>query len=73
MTWLLMNIGCIECGVSSRIVGVFSDEHKAQALADQLSDTHHWREYGQNHFTVFPLPAVDAPIDAEYSRAVVQR
>lgn len=53
---LLFNIGCIECGVTSAIVGVFTDEAIAQAHADRLNGTHNWREGGQNYFEVFPLP-----------------
>lgn len=57
--WILVNIGCIECGVSSQIVGVFSDEAKASALAVSLEATHGWREGGQNAFQVFPMPEVN--------------
>jgi len=30
---MVMNIGCIECGVSSAVVGVFADKAKADAIA----------------------------------------
>ena len=63
--WILVNIGCIECGVSSQIVGVFDDEAHARALAEQLGESHGWRESGQNAFEVFPMPAVNE-IHAEY-------
>ena len=32
MTYLVMNIGCIECGVSSKIVGLFADRARADAV-----------------------------------------
>jgi hypothetical protein len=57
--WILVNIGCIECGVSSAIVGVFTDEARAEALAERLEEKMHWREGGQNHFEVFPMPEPD--------------
>lgn len=57
MQWLLINIGCIECGVSSNVVGVFDSKVMADNLAAQLEKTHGWREGGQNVFEVFPLPA----------------
>lgn len=53
--WLLMNIGCIECGVSSNVVGIFKTEAEAQALADILLEKADWREGGQNDYRVFPL------------------
>jgi hypothetical protein len=55
--WIVVNIGCIECGVSSAIVGVFTNHATAKAHAERLSDSHAWREGGQNCFDVFPMPA----------------
>jgi len=56
--WLVINIGCIECHVSSNIVGLIADKVEADALAKRLSESHGWREGGQNEFEVFPLPEV---------------
>lgn len=58
MEWLVVNIGCIECGVSSAIVGRFDSESEANSVAIRLDDTHSWREGGQNSFEVFPMPTV---------------
>lgn len=63
--WLVMNIGCIECGVSSKIVGVFSDKEKADKIAKACSKVYDWREGGQNSFEVFKVPVLDT-IDQEY-------
>jgi len=65
MSYLLFNIGCIECGVSSKIVGVFDDKSDAEALAEKLDHSHGWREGGQNSFEVFEMPAANV-IDIEY-------
>lgn len=66
MKWIVVNIGCIECGVSSNIVGVFTNEDRAEAVADQLRETHSWREGGQNSFQVFPMPENVDVIAEEY-------
>lgn len=63
--WLVMNIGCIECGVSSKVVGVFSDKEKAEAVADACDKKYSWREGGQNSFEVFEIPSPEV-VDAEY-------
>jgi hypothetical protein len=63
--YLVMNIGCIECGVSSKVVGVFSKHEVADEWAAKLDKTHYWRGGGQNDFEVFELPPMDA-VDAEY-------
>ena len=65
--WIVVNIGCIECGVSSNIVGVFTDKVRADDLAASLYDTHDWREGGQNTFEVFPMPEDDT-VNPEYQK-----
>ena len=54
--YILVNIGCIECGVSSNIVGVFDNEEKANKLAEEYDTKFSWREGGQNSFKVFEIP-----------------
>jgi len=54
--FLVMNIGCIECGVSSQIVGIFETEEQAKDIASKFDDKYAWRENGQNSFEVFPVP-----------------
>lgn len=56
--WIVVNIGCIECGVSSNIVGVFADETQANEIAKGFDKEFNWREGGQNSFEVFPMPEV---------------
>jgi hypothetical protein len=64
--YLLFNVGCIECGVSSKVVGVFDAKEEAEKHAERLDDTHGWREGGQNSFKVFPLPDEVNKLDPEY-------
>jgi hypothetical protein len=66
--WLVVNIGCIECGVSSKIVGAFADKAKADEVAGALDKTHSWREGGQNSFEVFEMPPPEV-VDVEYLTA----
>jgi hypothetical protein len=66
--WVVVNIGCIECGVSSNIVGVFDDEARANAVAEKLYAEMGWREGGQNGYEVFPMPPVNE-ITEEYRAA----
>jgi len=65
--WVVVNIGCIECGVSSNIVGMFSDFVKAEQVAKQCDADFNWREGGQNHFEVFELPQPET-IHPEYHK-----
>lgn len=67
--YIVVNIGCIECGVSSNIVGAFDNDIKANEIAAKLNDTHGWREGGQNSYEVFPMPELNV-INEEYLREV---
>lgn len=58
MSYIVVNIGCIECGVSSQIVGVYETKEEAQSIADKLEHTHNWREGGQNGYEVYPMPKI---------------
>lgn len=53
--YVVVNIGCIECGVSSAIVGLFADKNKAEDIATKCQKLYAWREGGQNDFEVFEL------------------
>lgn len=65
--FLVMNIGCIECGVSSGVVGVYETQDEADAIASKCDHHLSWREGGQNSFEVFDLSAEQA---AEYSEVI---
>lgn len=64
--YIVFNIGCIECGVSSAIVGVFDSEAVAEQWAADLNKRLHWREGGQNSYEVFPMPEFVNKVAAEY-------
>jgi len=65
--WIVVNIGCIECGVSSNIVGVFDSEENARLIAEKCYEKYSWREGGQNNFDVFPMPETNK-VNEEYSK-----
>lgn len=70
--WIVVNIGCLECGVSSNIVGVFRDEAQARAVADKCDDVFGWREGGQNAFNVFPIPEPEV-LSEEYRDGLAEK
>ena len=67
--WLVFNVGCIECGVSSNVVGVYDTEGEARGIAAICRAKLHWREHGQNAFEVFNLTN---PQGSEYTEAINQ-
>jgi len=54
--YIVVNIGCLECGVTSDVVGIFADKSKAYDIATQCERNFYFREGGQNAFDVFELP-----------------
>lgn len=67
--WLVINIGCLHCDISSNVVGLFADRAEAEDIAKNLKVSHNWREGGQNCFEVFALPEVGV-IAPEYLRPI---
>ena len=67
--WLVFNIGCIECGVDSNVVGLYETEEEARAIAEACQKELHWRQSGQNAFSVFNLLA---PQDQEYADVIAK-
>ena len=65
--YIVVNIGCIECGVSSGIVGVFSSLDTATLICEQLESKASWREGGQNSYEVFEQPLTNI-INPEYQK-----
>lgn len=51
--WMVFDVGCIECGVSSGVVGLYETECEAHAVADACQEE--LGEGGQHSFEVFNL------------------
>jgi hypothetical protein len=57
--YIVVDIGCIECGVASGVVGVFSDKARAEQIAIECSRHYDFAGGGQHHFNVFEVPEPD--------------
>ncbi len=65
--FLVFNTGCIECGVSSNVVGIYDTQKEADEVCEKCSDELSWRESGQNRYEVFDL---SAPMAEEYAKVL---
>ena len=63
--WLVFDVGCIECGVSSNVVAIYPTEQEPNAVAEKLNNTYEWREAGQNSYEVFKLGEL-YEVESEY-------
>lgn len=57
--FVVMEIGCIECGVPSNLIGIFQDELQAIEARDQCAEKMHWRYGGENDFLIFKCAVKD--------------
>ena len=64
--YILVDIGCIECGESSRIIGVFNNIEKAYVIRDKCHDIQrkHWT--GQHYFEIFEIDIEKEIVDNYY-------
>ena len=65
MKYIVVNIGCIECGVTTNIVGVFDKKEKAELIVAQCEEKYDWREGGENEFEIFEMPEMNV-VNSEY-------
>lgn len=65
MKYIVVNIGCIHCHISSNIVGIFNDKEKAESIVAQCDEKYSWRECGDNAFEIFEMPELNV-VNAEY-------
>lgn len=63
--WIVSHIGCIECHCPSGIVGIFTNEEKAEEVASKCNEKRSWLNGGQNSFEVFECPE-DNVIHTDY-------
>ncbi len=66
--YILMRIGCIECGCESEVVGTFDAQADATAHAGRLNAASwaNWMDGGQNEYKVFELPVYNNAITAKF-------
>ena len=64
MKYLLFDVGCIECGEESGVVGVFTAKEVAEKHAEALNKGHGFTG-GQHSYEIFELPD-DNVMNKEY-------
>lgn len=54
--WVVIDVGCHECGVDSEAVGIYATEAEAKVAADARDkETNGWRDGGQTYCVVFEM------------------
>jgi hypothetical protein len=58
--WLAFDIGCIECGEGSAVIGTYATQEAAQQAADTAEEQQKQDWRGQHRFEVYDLEASNA-------------
>lgn len=64
--FLLMDIGCIECGAQSRVVIKTADLSKAQRLQSKCEEQYGIVAGGKHKFMILPVPE-DETVNERYN------
>lgn len=68
--WVVMDIGCIECGESSNVVTLCNKEDVAREMARRLNESELTWQGGQHHFEAFEIPEYGIFSDSMYEKAL---
>lgn len=55
MKYVVLDIGCIECGEQSAILGIFDDKKKAEKVRDKYSEIQENNWQGQHFFEIVEI------------------
>lgn len=66
--WVAVDIGCIECGEESAVLGVFTDEGMAKVVTSEHQSRQSAGWTGQHEFMIFPVDDVNVEHRREYTR-----
>jgi hypothetical protein len=66
MYYVVVDIGCIECGESSAVIGIFTDKETAEKVAEdhEKRQKEHWT--GQHYFEIFEIEKIDEIYEVQY-------
>lgn len=64
--FVAVDIGCIECGEKSAVLGVFETKEEAESVCNEHAGRHQEKWDGQHSFEVFRVPAIGVIVRTEY-------
>lgn len=64
--YVLVDIGCIECGEESAVIGIYTNKKKAQRIKREYEKRQRENWYGQHYFEIFEIDEIDKTYKVEY-------
>lgn len=65
MKYVVVDIGCIECGEASSVLGIFDKETEAKKILKQFSKIQSDNWTGQHYFEIFEVRQENIPLYTE--------
>jgi|GEM_PF-6233580 len=59
MYFVVLDLGCAECGESSNILGIFTSIEKAKKARDDYKTVNKLDEYSDHEFFIYKIDALD--------------
>lgn len=66
MFYVAVDIGCIECGEPSNVIGIFTNKEQAKAICEEYKRRYDEHHSGQHEFEIFEVPKINEIINIEY-------
>ena len=64
--YVLVDIGCIECGVESAVIGIYTNKKKAEIIKEDHEKRQMENSFGQHNFEIFEIDEIDKTYKVEY-------
>ena len=70
MKYVAVDIGCIECGEESSVLGIFDDMNEATDILKKCGEYQQKHWCGQHSFEIFEIKEENKLIDNYYAKAI---
>ncbi len=59
MYYVVLDLGCAECGESSNVLGIFTSLDKAKKARDEYKEVNKLDEYSDHEFFIYKIDTLD--------------
>ena len=70
MKYVVVDIGCIECGETSSVLGIFTDKEKAIEISKKCEEYQEKNWHGQHDFEIYEVDKENELIDKYYIKGL---
>ncbi|MCM3161395.1 hypothetical protein [Metabacillus litoralis] len=70
MFYVVLDLGCAECGESSNVLGIFTSLEKAKAARDEYKELNSLDEYSDHEFFIYEIDKVDKIFNNSFEHVV---